>query len=268
MDNELAKQNAALASQDFGEFAGVGMENVDSTDVQIPFLGIVQKDSKQLDKDEPKYIEGAVEGDLFNTVTNELIGDGKEVYVVACCKDRSYVEWIPFKDGGGFCGTHDPASELVRACVEAAEDKFKPTTDEGHELAETFSVYCLLLPSAEATESDMPIVIAFSSSKIKVYKQQLMTPIRMIKGKVPMSAFRWKVTTVDDKNKAGKKYKNFKVEPVNGSLAESANLPGTDFQGLLSEGKSLVEAVRGGTAKADHSGLTPDRSADDGDEAF
>ncbi len=263
-DKDLATQSNALATQDFGEFAGVGMENVGTNDIAIPFLGIIQKDSKQLDKAEANYIEGAVEGDLFNTVTNELFGDGKVVYFVACCKERTYVEWIPFGDGGGFCGQHEPNSKLVQACIEAAKDKFKPETDEGHELAETFSVYGLLIDGPEATVAEMPLVIAFASSKIKVYKKQLMTRIRTIKGgNIPMSAFRFKITVVDDKNKAGKKYKNFKIEPACGSMAESANLPGTDFQGLLVEGKALVEAVRGGSAKADHTGQTADGPSED-----
>lgn len=264
--NELAKSQVALAAQDFGEFAGVGMENVDSSDIQIPFLGIVQKDSKQLDKAEANYIEGCVEGDLFDTVTNELFGDGKKVHFVACCKERTYVEWIPFGEGGGYCGSHEPNSELVRVCLEAAKDKFKPTTDEGHELAETFSVYGMLIDGAEAITSEMPLVIAFSSSKIKVYRKQLMTRIRTVKGNnVPMSAFRFVITTVDDKNKAGKKYKNFKIEPACGSMAASTNLPGTPFQQLLVEGKALVEAVHGGQAKANHSGQTSE-SATGADE--
>jgi len=265
--NALAKQAGELAAQDFGEFAGVGMENVTSADTMIPFLGICQKDSKQLDKDEANYIEGAVEGDLFNTVTNELFGDGKQVYFVPCCKTRMYIEWVPFNDGGGFCGSHEPNSDLVRTRIAAAKDKFKPTTEDGHELAETFSVFGLLIDGAEATTLEMPLVIAFSSSKIKVYKKQLMTRIRTVKGNnIPMSAFRFKITTVDDRNKAGKKYKNFQIEPACGDMASSTNLPGTPFQNLLVEGKALVEAVHGGIAKADHTGQVNESGAPTGDQ--
>ena len=261
-------QGGALAGAvDFGQFAGKGMENVEASDISIPFLGIIQKDSKQLDKDEANYIEGAKEGQLFNTVTNELLGE--EVYWVACCKERVYVEWTPFNEGGGYHGQHSPDSELVRACLEAAEDKLKPTTDEGHLLTETFEVFGLLLDGPNATSSVMPMVVAFSSSKIKVYKKQLMTRLRTIKGDPPMFAFRFKISVVDDKNKAGKKFKNFKIEPVGGDMANSMNLPGSEFEGLLNEGLALVESVHGGIAKADHASQTAESAGvADEDEHF
>lgn len=264
---DLAKNKNALAMPDFGEFAGVGMENVDSNDISIPFLGIVQTDSPQLDKDHAKYIKGCEKGDMFNTVTNELFG--KEVYYVACCKERNYVEWIPFKDGGGYCGQHEPNSKFVQAALEVAEDKLKPTTDDGHELAETYTVFGMLISGPEAIESEMPLVIAFSSTKIPVYKKQMMTRIRTIKGNNPMFAYRFKITTVDQTNKAGKKSKNFKIEPACGDMKSSTNLPGSEYHGLLVEGKALVESVHGGKARADHAGQTNSNGAvDDEDEHF
>ncbi len=266
---DIVGKGGALAAPDFGEFAGVGMENVDSTDISIPFLGIIQTDSPQLDKGHAKYIKGCEKGDLFNTVTNEIIGDGRAVYYVACCKERQYVEWIPFKDGGGYCGTHEPNSKLVQSSLEVAEDKLKPMTDDGHELAETFTVFGLLIDGPEATESVMPLVVAFSSTKIPVYKKQMMTRIGTIKGGPPMFGFRFKITSVDAVNKAGKKFKNFKIEPACGDMKSSTNLPGSEYHGLLVEGKALVESVHGGKAKADHAGQTNSSGAvDDEDEHF
>ena len=253
---DLAKRNAQLANQDFGEFAGTGMDNDGANDVLIPFLGIVQALSPQVEKGHAKFIEGAEVGDMYNTVTNELIGDGKLVHFVACCKDTKYVEWVKRAEGGGLVGFHEVGSEFVKACKAAAKDQFKLTTDEGHDLVETHYVYGMLIDGPEGKTMDQPIVVSFSSSKIKVYKGQLMTRIRTIKGNPPMSAFRFAITVVADKNKKGQPYKNFKIDPACGDMFGSANLPGTDFEGLLREGKALVESVLGGLAKADHTGQT------------
>ena len=263
----LVKQEAALATMDFGEHKGKGMENVTSADISIPFLGIVQKLSPQLDKTHEKYIEGATEGDLFNSVTNQLLGT--KVYFVPCCKDNQYVEWTPRDKGGGLVGMHVPGSEFVRDVKSRATDQFKLKTDEGNDLIETYYVYGMLIDGADGKTVETPIVISFSSSKIKVYRSQLMTPLRTIKGDPPMYAFRFVITTVDAKNKAGQPYKNLKIEPANGAMAASANLPGTDFEGLLTEGKMLVEAVHGGTAKAAVESQT-DQGGEktDGDEPF
>lgn len=268
MSEELAKRNAELATQDFGEFAGKGMENVGTNDVLIPFLGIIQALSPQVEKGHAKFIEGAEVGDLFNTVTNEIIGNGKEVHIVACCKETQFVEWVPRDAGGGLVGMHEVNSEFVRACKEASDDQFKLKTDEGHDLVETHYVYGMLIEGPEGKTGEQPIVVSFSSSKIKVYKGQLMTRIRTIKGDPPMFAFRFKVSVVGDKNKKGQPFKNFKIDPACGDMAASANLPGTEFEGLLHEGKALLEAVHGGKAKADHTNQTNDAGAAGGDEPF
>lgn len=263
---DLAKAENALAAMDFGDHAGKGMENVTQADIAIPFLGIVQKLSPQLDAQHEKHIKGCVEGDLFNSVTNELLG-GK-VHFVACCKDSQYVEWVPRDKGGGLVAMHSPASEFVRDVKSRATDQFKLKTDDGNDLVETHYVYGMLIEGPEGKTVQTPIVIGFSSSKIKVYRSQLMTPIRTVKGDPPMYAFRWAITTVPAKNKAGQPYHNFKIEPACNSVAESANLPGTDFENLLKEGMALVEAVHGGTAKADVAGQNEARPADNEDEPF
>lgn len=263
---EIVAPGGNLAKVDFGEYSGAGMDNVTQADVQIPFLSLLQQLSPQVTEGDPKYIEGAKAGLLVNSVTNELIG--KEAYFVPCCKDSVFVEWVPRDQGGGLVGIHDIGSELVRACKEAAEDQFKLKTDEGHDLIETHYVYGLLIDGAEGRTMVTPIVIGFSSTKIKVYRSQLMTRIRTMKGNPPMFAFRFKVTSVADKNKAGQPFHNFKIEPACGDMQSSLNLPGTDYEGLLKEGMALVGAVRGGKAKAAVDSQNNDAAAGDGDEPF
>ncbi|KKN53713.1 hypothetical protein LCGC14_0599680 [marine sediment metagenome] len=253
---DLAKRNAALAQVDFGAFAGGGMENVGAGDVLMPFLGIVQALSPQVEKGHAKFIEGAEVGDLYNTVTNELYGDGKQVCFVACCKETQYVEWIKRDDGGGLVGFYEPGDPFVNDIIAKAKDKFKLETADGHDLVETHYVYGYLIDGPEGKSIEEPVVVSFSSSKIKVYKGQLMTRIRTIKNNPPMFGFRFTITTVADKNKKGQPYKNFKIDPACGDMATSANVPGGDYEGLLHAGLALVKSVHGGSAKADHTGST------------
>ena len=271
MSNDLAKRNAELAKVDFGDHAGAGMENVGANDILIPFLGVIQALSPQIEKGHAKLIDGAEIGDLYNTVTNELFGDGKMIHFVACCKETKFVEWIKRSEGGGLVGFHEPGSEFVNACKAAAKDVFKLSTDEGHDLVETHYVYGMLINGAKGKTCEQPLVISFSSSKIKVYKAQLMTRIRTVKGTPPMYGFRFAVTAVTEKNKQNQPYKNFKIDPAGEDMMGSANLPGTDLEGLLREGKALVEAVHVGSATADHTGQTNADGAirsGDGEEHF
>ncbi len=197
---DLAKRNAELAATDFGDFAGGGMENVGASDVLMPFLGIVQALSPQVEKGHAKFIEGAEVGDLYNTVTNELYGDGKQVHFVACCKETKFVEWIKRNDGGGLVGFHEPGDDFVNNLMAKAKDKFKLETPDGHDLVETHYVYGFLIDGPNGKTIQEPIVVNFSSSKMKVYKGQLMTRIRTIKANPPMFGFRFIITTVADQN--------------------------------------------------------------------
>lgn len=272
-NDQTQNENPLAAPLDFGDFAGVGMENVGSEDVAIPFLGIIQSGSPQVDPDHAKYsekcIEGAKAGQFYNTVTNELFANPDEVYFVPCCKEHKYVEWVPYDQGGGFVGVHEPYDPLIIEAKKVAK-KFNEvfTPDGAHELDETFYVYGFLVAGPETAEVVTPIMVAFNSTKIKVYKKQLMTRLRTIKGDPPMFGFRFKVTTVKEPNKAGKMYYNFKIDPACGSMNASANTPGSKYEKLLVVGKKLVEEMQAGQLKVEYSQQGEQGPKNDGDIPF
>ena len=89
--------------------AGRGLENITNDDITIPRLAIVQAGSPQRKKKDEKYIEGAEEGNIFNTVTNQLYSDS--ITVIPCGYRKSYVEWVPREKGGGLVAVHDKKPE-------------------------------------------------------------------------------------------------------------------------------------------------------------
>ena len=72
-EKQVAKKEATnvvlaeLADQIVAD-AGKGLQNVKTEDMSIPRLAIVQSGSPQRKKKDDKYIEGAEEGHVFNTV--------------------------------------------------------------------------------------------------------------------------------------------------------------------------------------------------------
>ena len=111
-DKQVAvKPNSEVASGDISadlivKAAGRGLENVSNDDITIPRLAIVQSGSPQRKKKDEKYIEGAEEGHIFNTVTNQLY-DVEGITVIPCGYRKSYVEWVPRESGGGLVAVHD-----------------------------------------------------------------------------------------------------------------------------------------------------------------
>ena len=61
--------------------AGKGLQNVSNDDITIPRLAIIQSGSPQRKKKDEKYIEGAEDGMIFNTVTNEV---NEKIEVIPC----------------------------------------------------------------------------------------------------------------------------------------------------------------------------------------
>ena len=82
MANAVAtKKNAELSTDvldDIMDFAGEGAA-FDSSEMQIPFVRLLQPLSPQLNKKKSEYIDGASSGDAFNNVTGQYWDGGGRV---------------------------------------------------------------------------------------------------------------------------------------------------------------------------------------------
>lgn len=268
----VAKKAAdtALTVPEYGEgFQGAGWENTDGDDFQIPFLNQLQAMSPQCEDGGDRQVEDAKPGMFFNSVTQQLY-EGEVNLIVALTK-HSFVEWQPQDAGGGFVGEHAVGSEVVSKAREAADDQLDLRSEAGNELVETYQLFALVLPEADSTEFTDQVVISFSKTKIKRYKQ-IMTRLRTFKGsnRIPLFAHRLVMTSTNEKNPAGKPYKNVVLAPaVNNDVAASL-LPGDSP--LLESANALREAIAEGAAKANfesaEGGGARTASTDEADEVF
>lgn len=106
---KTAAADLALVAEDFLEqFAGNGMEGVDSESFAIPFLAVLQKTSPAADGDSPEYIEGARPGMFFETVSRSIF-DGKEgVMIVPCAYKREFIRWGADDGNEKYKGSYTP----------------------------------------------------------------------------------------------------------------------------------------------------------------
>jgi len=196
------------AVYDYGEDADAGFEDTTREDYAVPFLGILQKMSPQVDPDSGSYVDGAKAGMLVNTVTQEMYPGETGVRFVPCHRQHCYVEWVPRDAGGGFVGQHEPESEVVAEARKVAASFNELVTPAGNDLMETFYVFGLLVHENGDYEH---MAIAFGSTQIKKYKQW-MTRARSLKvlgaggHRVvpPLFAHAYRLTTQAEENKKGK----------------------------------------------------------------
>jgi hypothetical protein len=253
--NELAKTEAAgaLAQFDYGEFGSAGYEGTSREDFSIPYLSVLQQLSPQLKKKDSAYIDGAEEGMLLNTVTQEIFDGTKGILFQPCATQHVFVEWKPRTAGGGVVGVHECHSDVVKT-AKANAAQFGKYKNGENDLVETF--YMIGQQIDEGGHACGQLMITFTSTKIKVYKG-IMTTLHAFtvqtpggKKNPPLFANKLRISTVEQSHAGGDSY-NFKITPAAGCVKDSLISPDDD---LVASGFALCRLVNEGMAKIDHGG--------------
>lgn len=174
----------------------LGRENVESADLIVPRLEIVQAISPCRKKNDPAFIEGAEEGMMFNNVTRELYGH--TVFLIPVYFKKEWVIWKDRKKGGGFRGAFENQSEALNA-LNNLED------GADCEVQDTAQQFCLLVhPDGKLEE----IVVSMNKSKLKT-SRKWNSLIRMTN--LDSFSRQYLVGTVEETNKNNDQYHNFNV---------------------------------------------------------
>jgi hypothetical protein len=209
--------------------------------MQIPFVRVLQALSPQLNKKKSDFIEGAAQGDLFNTVTGQHWAGEEGVTVVPCFQTTKYLEFVPRDMGGGFKGEIAPNDPRLTQTQRVGSKEVLPN---GNELVKSDQHFCLIV---DADGSCQPAVIDMKSTQLKV-SRRWKTQIAMQKIKHPASgmmvtpavfATMWKLTTTEESNDQGS-WNNYQVEKV--SLVDNRN--------LLQEAMAFRKSIAAGEVKA------------------
>jgi hypothetical protein len=250
---------------DYGEDAGLGYEGQTAQDLTIPFLVLLQSQSKQVVGDPGEKVEGAEAGKFLKADTDDVI-DGR-IDVVISLFEHCFVEWIPRNQGGGLVGRHglhDPIITEAKANAERFGEYKHPKT--GNDLVETYYAFGVLAATAE------PIVLAFTSMKIKPFRTWN-TAINKVtykdqqgnKRKPPRFAFLSTLSAVPDKAQ-GYNFFNVKLEPTKNAIDSMLDPSDPRYQAA----KAVYDAYTAGNVKIDEEQQASRSSAgdDDGDGVF
>jgi len=214
--------------------AARGSEEVKSSDMVLPRLEIVQALSpiKELNQD-------ARDGLLFNSVTQEIIGD--HAYFVPVYFRLEYLIWKDQDQGGGFFGSFPT---LEQAEERKATEVRNGENPEHLEIVDTPVHYGLrITPEGEKEQ----IVISMAKTKSKVSRKW--NAMIQIAGGDRFGRV-YKLSSFTDENKKGQKFKNFVVQPA-----------GFPPKAVYEEAERLYTAFRSGEITADHASAVPEKDA-------
>lgn len=157
-----------IANIDFAADAETYKEHYTAQDISIPFITIIQGMSPQIKRTHAKYVEGALPGMIYNTVTQRLIPGDVGLPLIPIMYDRCFIEWTPRDDGGGFAGKYS-IEQGQKALVQRNDNNKpiimagSPVGTPGNELVETASHVVLDLYEGGMS----PAIISMSSTQLK-----------------------------------------------------------------------------------------------------
>lgn len=169
--------------------------NFEQNEIKLPQLKMCQSGTPERKRTDPNYIEGLLEGDLFNAASGHNYGRGPLMFVVL----KFWVNFIKFEEGNTgviLCRAEaDGGCELNNGghCTNAEfKGKEKPTCTK-------FFNYLLYLP-------DTKEIVWFSAKSTALgVMRQFNTSLRSIKG-IPDFAKVFTLATDSDKNTAGQEF--------------------------------------------------------------
>ena len=186
----------------FAADAGAGVTNLGSEDLAIPFLKILQKMSPELDE-----LDNAKAGDIYNTVTKDVVKGKVGVTVINCAYALQYIEWEPRGTGTGAPHQIYGAGDDIPATERGDDNKDYVVGGSGRYLERTAQHYVLIVDEDGMTQQAL---LPMKSTQFKKSKQwnSAMRSLKMkdAKGDLftpPRFSHVWKLETVPEENKNG-----------------------------------------------------------------
>ena len=199
------KKTAEVAVMDenmFAADAGIGVNDLSSEDLAIPFLKVLQKMSDELDD-----LDDAKAGDIYNTVTKEVVKGKDGVRLINCAYNLQYIEWEPRGTGTGAPHAIYGAGDEIPATERGDDNKDYVAGGSGRYLERTAQHYVLVVDEDGMTQQAL---LPMKSTQFKKSKQWN-SAMRSLKMKdsngglftPPRFSHIWKLETVSEENKNG-----------------------------------------------------------------
>ena len=151
-----------------------GWEETDANDLVIPFLQLLQDNSPARKKQHDKYVEGAEEGMILNTATEELFTADDGMMFIPVHVQKVVVEWSPRNEdgsGGGFVG-RTPGwdhPDIVRQKAQGVSPK-DWRSGAGNNLKQTYYVWGIIYDPDNPEDLSNFAILSMESTKISVFQ--------------------------------------------------------------------------------------------------
>jgi len=161
-DNVPAINDSAMDMLE--EDSGMGRD-FSAEDLTIPRIGIIQSLSPQRSQTKPEFIEGCIEGEIFDNVGKNLYNGEEGINVIPVLFRRILLEWHPRDSKKGLAKNH--GSDFTAYDKAETDEKGRKWTEEGNLLQVTAEYYVFLI---ENNGNIKRAVLSMSGSALKQAK--------------------------------------------------------------------------------------------------
>jgi hypothetical protein len=174
-----------------------GAENVTKEDLVIPRLGFCQSTSNERKRNNPKFIDGLSEGDMFNT--RDLVNYGAKVQVIPLLKTGSRIYFQKSETGGPtgviLCRSFNgiDGGTVAPRCIECPKSQGYPSP-----CTEFKNILSIVLPYRTV------ILVSFKSTALPAAKQWISRMVDITeRTNKPFYTSVYEITTAATKNQKG-----------------------------------------------------------------
>lgn len=236
----------AFPMEDFLADAGAGLEEVGSEDIAVPYISIVQKQSKVMDD---KAFNGKP-GMFIHTITKDLYDGQAGIDVIPCHFRRFWREITEDPKDPKFIDEH-PANWSVAKGATFDGELRRHICHDGTHANQIMRFYCLMVSPCETTQ---PVCLTFKGSQIRKAKNwnsmlSVMTMEVEANGKkqkvqAPTFMSLWNLKTVmesfDDKTWHGYELTSRgMLDPINVQIDAEVYLQARDFHAMVASGNAV-----------------------------
>lgn len=237
----------ALPMEDLLADSGAGLEEVGADDIAVPYLSILQKQSKLMDR--PGFT--GKPGQFVHTITTELYDGEKGVDVIPCHFRRFWREITPDPKNPKFIAEH-PANWSRAKGASFDGPLRRHICHDGTHANQIMRFYCLLVSPVETPQ---PVCLTFKGSQIKAAKawnsmlsvmtMDIPTDQGVRKVQAPTFVSLWNLTTRRFENEDGSWYgyeivSAGKLDPIGIESEAQLYMQARDFHAMVASG-SVVE---------------------------
>lgn len=234
----IDRSSERFVTNEMEAMAGAGAENVETKDLTLPRLTLLQSLSPQLKPKKVEFIEGAQVGDWCDVSTGTIFRGPVEV--IPCHFSTQYLEWR--KGRAGFAGNHGMDASCLKETT--LDERRQNVLPNGNIIAETATWYCLLHVGIEWRRVFLP----FSSTGLKS-SRKWMTLVRAERlyntnnrpFMPPMFYRPWLLTPAEETNEKGDW---FGVKPSRSPKGEDIEAPkGANAVALNDRFKTIYDVM-------------------------